>query len=75
MFFSFRFESTVTAQFFGHSHSDHYAIFYDNENFTRPVSILYIGGAVTPQNDMNPGFRIYTADGNYSGSSWVKMPF
>ncbi|XP_064596702.1 sphingomyelin phosphodiesterase-like [Liolophura sinensis] len=68
-----RFESTVTAQFFGHSHSDHYAIFYDSVNFTRPVSILYIGGAVTPQNDMNPGFRIYTADGNYSGSSWQML--
>ncbi len=36
------------------------------------ISIAYIGPSVTPS-DANPGFRIYTLDGDYEGSSNVSQ--
>ena len=68
---SFRYESTITGQFNGHTHKDEYQVFYDLHNKTRAVGMTYVGGSVTPFSHTNFGFRIYTMDGNYTGSSWV----
>lgn len=65
-----RYESTIVGQFFGHSHSDSFRVFYDLNNITRPVSVLYISGSVTTYSYLNPGYRIYSIDGNYEKSSW-----
>ena len=37
--FSYRFESTIVGQFFGHAHSDSYKVFYADEdnNSERPI--------------------------------------
>ena len=40
-----RYESTITAQIFGHSHYDELNLFYDLQNLTRPVSVSYLGKA------------------------------
>ena len=66
-----RYEDTIVGQFFGHAHSSFYEMFYDEANLTRPVSVVLIPGSVTTYSDLNPGFRIYELDGNYSQSSWV----
>ena len=50
------------AQFFGHTHFDEYEVFYDNVNFTRPLSIGYISPSVTPWENVNPSYRIYYVD-------------
>lgn len=55
-----RFESTVTAQFYGHTHNDEYKIFYDDTG--RPYSVALIAGSLTTYNYRNPGYRIYTVD-------------
>ncbi|XP_054719255.1 sphingomyelin phosphodiesterase-like [Uloborus diversus] len=69
-----RYESTVTAQFFGHTHNDEFEIFYDKSGpKSRPVSIGYIGPSVTTYDGLNPGYRIYTVDGNYPKSSRVVL--
>ncbi|KXJ15601.1 Sphingomyelin phosphodiesterase [Exaiptasia diaphana] len=68
-----RYQSTVTAQFFGHTHNDEFEIFYDEETSKIPLSIAYIGPSVTPFQGHNPGYRIYTVDGNYANSSRVVL--
>jgi len=65
-----RYENTIVGQFFGHSHNDQFEIFYDTNNLTRATNIAYIAPSVTTFSYMNPGYRIYTVDGFYDGSSW-----
>lgn len=65
-----RYESTIMAQIFGHSHKDEISIFYDVENITRAVNLAYLGPSVTTLSYLNPGYRVYTVDGNYENSSW-----
>lgn len=60
-----RYENTITAQFFGHTHYDEFEVFYDKEDMSRAVNIAYIGPSVTPYYDLNPGYRIYYIDGDH----------
>ncbi|XP_023315583.1 sphingomyelin phosphodiesterase-like [Trichogramma pretiosum] len=60
-----RYESTITAQFFGHTHYDEFQIFYDTNDLGRALSIAYIGPSVSPYYDLNPGYRIYYVDGDH----------
>ncbi|GBL78306.1 Sphingomyelin phosphodiesterase [Araneus ventricosus] len=65
-----RYESTVTGQFFGHTHSDEFELFYDETSQNpRATNVVYIGPSVTTYDGFNPGYRIYTVDGNYPQSS------
>lgn len=68
-----RYESTIAGQYFGHSHTDWYEVFYDDVTFKRPTSVLYIPGSVTTFTSLNPGFRIYENDGMYQNSSWASL--
>ncbi|XP_041349363.1 sphingomyelin phosphodiesterase-like [Gigantopelta aegis] len=70
-----RYESTIVAQFYGHSHNDFYFVFYDEVNFTRPTSVGYVPGSVTTFSNLNPGYRIYTSEGVYPGSNYVPIDF
>ncbi|XP_031847161.1 sphingomyelin phosphodiesterase isoform X1 [Nomia melanderi] len=60
-----RYESTITAQFFGHTHYDEFQLFYDTTDLGRALSIAYVGPSVTPYADLNPGYRIYYVDGDH----------
>ncbi|CAG7786610.1 unnamed protein product [Allacma fusca] len=64
-----RFESTIAAQFFGHTHFDELELFYPKEDPFRASGVAYIGPSVTPYFNLNPGYRIYYVDGDYSSSS------
>jgi len=66
-----RYESTIAAQFFGHTHFDEFELFYDTQDLGRPVSIAYVGPSVTPYYDLNPGYRIYYVDGDREHSTRV----
>ncbi|XP_050417111.1 sphingomyelin phosphodiesterase [Patella vulgata] len=68
-----RYESTIVGQFFGHTHGDHFEVFYDEKDFKRPTGVAYICPSVTTFPQLNPAFRIYTIDGNYTGSSWAVL--
>ncbi|KAK4887018.1 hypothetical protein RN001_003289 [Aquatica leii] len=57
-----RYEDTVTAQFFAHTHMDEFEVFYDNENYVTPVSVGYIAPSLTPYIGYNPAYRIYYID-------------
>ncbi|CAF0958145.1 unnamed protein product [Brachionus calyciflorus] len=65
-----RYESTIVGQFFGHTHSEKFRLFYDLENLQRPVSVLYISGSVTTYSNLNPSYRIFTLDGDYLNSTF-----
>ncbi|XP_072028383.1 sphingomyelin phosphodiesterase-like [Amphiura filiformis] len=68
-----RYENTITGQFFGHKHKDTFEIFYDEKTMSRPLSVDYIAGSVTPNGQVNPSYRVYEVDGNYTGTSWLQM--
>ncbi|XP_072256802.1 sphingomyelin phosphodiesterase-like [Pyxicephalus adspersus] len=68
-----RYESTIAGQFFGHTHVDEFEIFYDEETLSRPVSVAYIAPSVTTYIDLNPGYRVYQIDGEYTNSSHVVL--
>jgi len=70
-FFVSRFSSTITGQFFGHSHTDSFEIFYDISHLRKPLSVAYVAPSVTTFIGMNPAYRVYTVDGFHKGSSWV----
>ncbi|CAF3066537.1 unnamed protein product [Rotaria socialis] len=65
-----RYENTIAGQFYGHSHLDEFLMFYDEENRTRPVSMAYMGPSLTTSSYLNPGYRVYSIDGDYEGSSF-----
>lgn len=64
-----RYESTITGQFFGHTHYDEFEVFYDNQDLGRAISIAYVGPSVSPYYDLNPGYRLYYIDGDHSHST------
>lgn len=64
-----RYESTITGQFFGHTHLDEFQMFYDEATMTRPLGVAFIAPSVTTFVNLNPGYRVYYVDGNYKGSS------
>nr|CAD7446823.1 unnamed protein product [Timema bartmani] len=64
-----RYESTIIAQFFGHTHYDEFELFYDTTDMGRVTSIAYVGPSVTPYYDLNPGYRIYYIDGDHKEST------
>lgn len=76
-----RFESTITGQFFGHTHQDEFQLFYETLNTTakgeqsRPTSVAYIGPSVTTFGNVNPGYRIYTIDGDHEESTYNVLDF
>lgn len=66
-----RFESTVTAQFYGHTHNEEFKVYYDAVDRTRPINVAFIAGSLTSFTDLNPSYRVYTVDGQGPTSSWV----
>ncbi|XP_029957654.1 sphingomyelin phosphodiesterase [Salarias fasciatus] len=64
-----RYESTITGQFFGHTHVDEFQMFYDEATMTRPVGVAFIAPSATTYVNLNPGYRVYYVDGNYQDSS------
>ena len=74
-----RFESTVSGQFFGHTHLDEFEIFYNennNENKSancrviRPFAVAYIAPCLTSYGYINPGYRIYQIQGETNQSTY-----
>ncbi|CAF2112809.1 unnamed protein product [Rotaria magnacalcarata] len=57
-----RYQSTITGQFFAHTHFDEFMLFYNETNSTQPISIAYITPSFTTYPNVNPGYRVYTID-------------
>ncbi|CAF1315960.1 unnamed protein product [Adineta ricciae] len=70
-----RYENTIAGQFYGHAHSEEFMVFYDEVDSQRPVSMAYIGPSITTYSYLNPGYRVYTTDGDYPGSSYWTLDY
>lgn len=68
-----RFESTITAQFFAHTHNDEFKVFYDDKEPSRPTNVAFLGTGLTTYPEMNPGYKVYTIDGQRPNSTWVRL--
>ncbi|KAK7063316.1 Sphingomyelin phosphodiesterase [Halocaridina rubra] len=56
-----RYENIIRAQFFGHTHSDEYEVFLEDD---RAIGVAYIAPSQTPWHNYNPSYRIYIVDGD-----------
>lgn len=59
-----RYSDTIAAQFYGHTHSDTFAVGYSNYDYRSVATangVAFIGGSLTPKSG-NPVFRIYDVD-------------
>ncbi len=62
-----RFNNTVVGQFFGHTHFDEFEIFFSkDEDGATPTGVAFLGPSLTPHGGINPAYRIYEIDGEYS---------
>lgn len=52
--------------FNGHSHKDHFIIFFDYQTYSKPLFVNYAPPALTPDN-INPSFRLYQYDQKTKG--------
>ena len=68
-----RFEGIISNQFFGHSHKDHFKLFYDTLSSLRPTSFGFISPSITPHTQVNLAYRVYYVDGEYDGSTRVRQ--
>ncbi|XP_037777507.1 sphingomyelin phosphodiesterase-like [Penaeus monodon] len=66
----YRYESTIAGLFYGHTHKDHYMMFYDPDEPERAYHVGYVAQSQTPYHKLNPGYKVYTVDGDYQGSSY-----
>src|SRR4051794_33131787 len=57
-----KYQSTIVNQFYGHSHTTHFQVWYDNVTATNPINVGFIGGSVTPYTSLSPGFMMYFYD-------------
>jgi len=70
-----RFENTITAIFNGHTHNDHFHVYYADDEPTRPISVAINGGSVTTFTDLNSNYKTYSMDSaTYNlldGETWI----
>lgn len=57
-----RFNDTVLAQYYGHTHRDEYRLFYSPSQTDVPIGLAYIGPSITPFTENNPAYRLYYMD-------------
>ena len=68
-----RFNQTIRGQFYGHTHSDEFQLFFDHDQLNlakstaeltelTPVGVAYLAPSITTFVGANPGYRIYEVD-------------
>uniref|UniRef100_A0A1I7X6J4 Sphingomyelin phosphodiesterase n=1 Tax=Heterorhabditis bacteriophora TaxID=37862 RepID=A0A1I7X6J4_HETBA len=67
-----QFENTVAQQFYGHTHYDHFQVYYDIDHpDRRPFHFNWIAPSITTYDWLHPSYRIYTIDGGYKGATYL----
>ncbi|OQR77843.1 sphingomyelin phosphodiesterase-like [Tropilaelaps mercedesae] len=70
-----RYESTIAGHFYGHTHYDEFAVFFDKENSTRPFATAYVAPSITTYSSGVPTFRVYHIDGVYDNSTYQVIDY
>jgi sphingomyelin phosphodiesterase len=65
-----RYQNIILAQFYGHTHNDEFKVFFDSLNGGKPSGSLWIGASVTPYTELNPGYKVFYADGVRENATW-----
>ncbi|GMT32024.1 hypothetical protein PFISCL1PPCAC_23321, partial [Pristionchus fissidentatus] len=67
-----RFEATITAQFFGHTHSEEFNMFYENPDdaSSRPTGVSWSAPSLTTYSEYFPAYRVYEIEGQFAGSQY-----
>jgi len=63
-----RFQSTVRAQFHGHTHDDHYLVFHNETG--SPSNVAFVAPSLTTFTNNNPEYRIYSVASDLEHSSY-----
>ncbi|CAG7726515.1 unnamed protein product [Allacma fusca] len=58
-----RYNSVIAAQFYGHTHHDDFSLYYHPVERNRPISSFWVGASLTPYIELNPGYKIFIAEG------------
>ncbi|KHJ83360.1 hypothetical protein OESDEN_16943 [Oesophagostomum dentatum] len=66
-----RFENTIAQLFYGHTHNDHFQVYYDSADNMRPFHFNWISPSLTTYDFNNPAYRIYIIDGGYEGATYT----
>uniref|UniRef100_A0A2P2I9G1 Sphingomyelin phosphodiesterase-like n=2 Tax=Hirondellea gigas TaxID=1518452 RepID=A0A2P2I9G1_9CRUS len=57
-----RYEGVIAGLFYGHTHKDHFQVFFDPDQPDRTIEVAYIAESQTPYKKLNPGYKVYTVD-------------
>ena len=70
-----RYEGSIAGIFYGHTHKDHFQVFFDPEDPEKPTKVGFVAQSQTMYTDMNPGYKVYTVDGGRENSTYVSEYF
>ncbi len=66
-----RYENIIKGQFYGHTHWDHFTVFFNEEG--APSNVAFITPSMTTFEELNYGYRIFHVDGlRGPESTWVR---
>ncbi|CAB3400664.1 unnamed protein product [Caenorhabditis bovis] len=66
-----RFENIIAQMFYGHTHYDHFQVYYDmDDKNRRPFHFNWISPSLTTYAWLNPAYRVYEIDGGYEGATY-----
>jgi len=54
-----RFSHIITAQFFGHTHTDEIEVIYANKSRDHAIGVAYVSPSVTTYSNLDPAYRVY----------------
>lgn len=57
-----RFSGTIAAIFNGHTHNSQFNVFFKADNLSEAAAVAYNGGSITSYSNLNPNYRVYSAD-------------
>lgn len=68
-----RYESIIAGVFYGHTHKDHFQMFFDPEDPQRPTKVGFVAQSQTPYEKMNPGYKVYIIDGGRENATYTVL--
>ncbi|KAA0199149.1 hypothetical protein HAZT_HAZT000078 [Hyalella azteca] len=68
-----RYEGVIAGIFYGHTHKDHFQMFFDPDDPSRPIEVGFVAQSQTTYSDLNSGYKIYTIDGGHENSTYTVL--
>lgn len=54
-----RFQDTILAQYYGHTHADEFRVLYSVANETKSIGFEFVAPSLTTYTEYNPAYRVY----------------